>query len=129
VMAEETGIWQSGNPGIITNLNLNCLTNPSGGDIDEIPANTCLLGNYPNPFNPETEIRFNLAEASQVLLEIYNLKGQKIFTVVDKKLEADLHSYVWNGKDTSGNPAASGVYFYKLVAGNYQSVNKMLLLK
>ncbi len=90
---------------------------------------TALLGNYPNPFNPETSISFNVKSDEQVSIEIYNLKGQKIKTLVNDKVKAGNHKVIWKGDDDNGKPAASGVYFYRMKSGRYTSSRKMILLK
>ncbi len=64
-----------------------------------------------------------------VNLEVFNIKGQKVKTLVDKVLPAGQHSVVWNGKDENGKPVSNGVYFYKMKAGQYTSTKKMILLK
>ncbi|MCK4655094.1 MAG: T9SS type A sorting domain-containing protein, partial [Candidatus Cloacimonetes bacterium] len=98
--------------------------------IDNIIENTTkLFGSYPNPFNPETTISYQLTADSKVSLSIYNVKGQKVNTLVNEILPAGEHSVIWNGKDSNGNQVSSGIYFYKLKAGDYQKVKKMLLLK
>ncbi|NQV18638.1 MAG: T9SS type A sorting domain-containing protein, partial [Armatimonadetes bacterium] len=94
-----------------------------------IPLVTELNGNYPNPFNPETSIKFALNEAGQVRIDVFNLKGQHVRTVVNEHLEASYHSVVWDGKDTNGVNVSSGVYFYKMDAGKYTSTKKMILMK
>ncbi|MCD4796021.1 MAG: lamin tail domain-containing protein, partial [Candidatus Cloacimonetes bacterium] len=86
-----------------------------------VPLKTELTGNYPNPFNPETNISFALEEAGKVTLEIYNIKGEKVRTLVKGDLEAAYHNVTWNGKDNSGRKVASGVYFYKMKTGKYIS--------
>jgi hypothetical protein len=83
-----------------------------------------LLSNYPNPFNPTTEISFILPQAAQVKLEIYNIMGQKVTTLLDQKLEAGEHIVLWDGSNE-----ASGVYLYRLQAGDFAQSKKMLLLK
>jgi hypothetical protein len=90
-----------------------------------------LLNNYPNPFNPETMIRFTLAKKSPVNLIVYNYLGQKVRTIYNgQEIEAgNIHHVVWDGKNDSGNPAASGAYFYKLVAGSKQAIKKMILIR
>ncbi len=88
-----------------------------------------LLGNYPNPFNPQTTIRFNLAEESNVKLNIYNLKGQLVITLVNKPLEIGAYSFDWNSVDKNKKPVSSGIYFYKLKTGSSSLSRKMLLLK
>ncbi|MBL7149962.1 MAG: T9SS type A sorting domain-containing protein [Candidatus Cloacimonetes bacterium] len=87
------------------------------------------LSNYPNPFNPSTTILFDLPQDSKVKITIYNIKGQKVKTLVNEVLPAGEHSIVWNGRDSNGKQVGSGIYFYKLIAGDFQKVRKMLLLK
>ena len=85
---------------------------------------TLSLKNYPNPFNPETSISFNLPKASEVELAIYNIKGQLVERVINSSMEAGQHKVVWNGNDVS-----SGLYFYKLTTPEGSLINKMMLLK
>jgi len=94
-----------------------------------IPITTKLNGNYPNPFNPTTMISFSIEQDNQVELNIYNLKGQKVRQLVNDQLPAGQHEVIWNGKDDNGKQAASGIYFHKMISGNYQQSKKMLLLK
>jgi len=95
-----------------------------------IPDMAVLNGNYPNPFNPKTTISFSISDESTVDLIIYNIKGQKIKTLVNNDLDKGNHSVVWNGIDESGKIVSSGVYFYKLsVNGKSKSVKKCLILK
>jgi flagellar hook assembly protein FlgD len=90
---------------------------------------TKLQGNYPNPFNPETIISFSLAQKSMVLIEIYNIKGQKVNTLINSFFDEGEHNITWKGIDTIGNKVGTGVYFYKMQTGDYQSVKKMVLMK
>ena len=90
---------------------------------------TSLIGNYPNPFNPNTAISFNLKTAGNVELSIYNIKGQKVTNLVQENLLAGSHMVEWNGTDESGNNAASGIYFYRLHTSRYTSTKKMILMK
>lgn len=90
---------------------------------------TMLLSNFPNPFNPETSISYNLKADEQVCLEIYNLKGQKVKTLVNEKVKAGSHKVTWKGDDDNGKPVSSGVYFYRMNSGNYSSSKKMILMK
>jgi predicted outer membrane repeat protein len=85
--------------------------------------------NYPNPFNPSTTINYSLKENANVSLNIYNIKGQKVKQLVSEQLSAGQHSVVWNGKDNNGKSVSSGIYFYKLKAGDFQKVKKMILMK
>jgi hypothetical protein len=92
-----------------------------------------LMQNYPNPFNPTTTIDFNLTENTFVTLEIFNIKGQKVKTLVADNMQAGYHSMVWNGKNNAGKSVSSGIYFSNFGTNNensdYTSVKKMLLLK
>ena len=92
-------------------------------------AQSELIGNYPNPFNPSTTIRYDLSKAGKVSINIYNLKGQKVRTLVNNIQQASHHSVVWNCKDDNGKPVASGIYFYRLKVGDFEKSRKMLLLK
>ena len=101
-------------------------------DTDEPTApelETCLTGNHPNPFNPTTQIGFSLKESSDVTLEIYNLRGQLVRTLLNRKMEAGEHTFQWNGDDNAGKNVGSGIYLYKMKAGRYTATKKMILLK
>ncbi len=102
-----------------------------GSNVDkaELAANKLLISNYPNPFNPETTISFSLAVDADTELAIYNLKGQKVRTMISERLAQGEHKVVWNGKDEAGYPVGSGVYFYRLSSDDTIRTNKMLLLK
>ncbi|MFQ6618835.1 MAG: T9SS type A sorting domain-containing protein, partial [Fidelibacterota bacterium] len=85
--------------------------------------------NYPNPFNPETVIKYVLPKNSMVSLSVYNLLGQKIVTLVNKNQVAGSYSVHWDGTDEKGVKVSSGIYFYKIRAGDFVAAKKMLLLK
>jgi hypothetical protein len=85
--------------------------------------------NFPNPFNPETVIKFNLPEASRVNLNVYNVLGQVVRTLVNEELSAGVHSVIWDGKNAQGSDVASGVYFYRIKAGDFESTMRMTLLR
>jgi len=88
------------------------------------------LLNYPNPFNPITTISFSTQENSKINLSIYNIKGQKIKTLIDDEIDKGNHSISWNGEDENNKSVSSGVYFYKINVNNETKiVNKSLLLK
>lgn len=87
------------------------------------------LHNYPNPFNPITTISYILAEDSQVELTVYNIKGQKVKTLVDEELPRGNHSVLWDGQDSNNKSVSSGVYFYKIKAGREGAVKRMILMK
>ena len=115
------GEWSSDNP--LTH------EDPNSVDPNLIPLVTSLDGNYPNPFNPTTMIKFALHEDAKVAINVYNIKGEKVRTLVNGELEAAYHSILWNGADDNGKTAASGVYFYKMKAGKFVSTKKMILMK
>ena len=88
------------------------------------------ISNFPNPFNPVTNISFSIPEDSQIELNVYNTKGQKIKSLISGNYAAGDHSIIWNGNDDSGKNASSGIYFYKLILnGETAVINKCLLLK
>ncbi|MCD4818882.1 MAG: T9SS type A sorting domain-containing protein [Candidatus Cloacimonetes bacterium] len=103
------------------------------GNNDIISLKTNLGTNYPNPFNPETTIKYNLKTDANVELEIYNIKGQKVKTLVNNEMKAGAHTIVWQGKDENNNSVSSGVYFYKLntknCRENFTATRKMILMK
>jgi len=97
---------------------------------DEVQiTQTLLKSNYPNPFNPETTIAFDVKGTQQVRIEIYNTKGQLIRTLVDEVKSQGHHSVIWNGRDDHGNSVASGIYHYRMRAGSYKANRRMMLLK
>jgi hypothetical protein len=102
-------------------------------DVDEdggqVPTTFALNQNFPNPFNPTTTISFNLPTVSNVSLTIFNILGQEVTSVVNERLAAGNHVFEWDGHDGYGSPVASGIYFYRLEAGDYRSIRKMTLLK
>ncbi len=92
-------------------------------DVDT-PMNYELSQNYPNPFNPSTTIKFSIPEGSQVSLKIYNSLGQEIKTLVNRFMETGIHTVNFNAVDLN-----SGMYFYRLDAGEFSHVRKMTLIK
>jgi hypothetical protein len=99
-------------------------------DDEAVSIATKLNGNYPNPFNPTTTISFSLQNNSNVQLEIYNIKGQRVKQLLSYQLSAGNHSVVWDGRDDNNFPVSSGIYFYKLEIDNREiTTKKCLLLK
>jgi len=90
---------------------------------------TKLENNYPNPFNPVTNISYSVKEPSNITIEIYNIKGQLVKTLVNEVKETGIYSAVWNSTDNSNKEVTSGIYFYKMKADDYSSYKKMMLLK
>ena len=99
--------------------------------IDEslIPEVFALHQNYPNPFNPVTNIQFDIPEESEVRMEIYNLMGQRVATLVNNTLEPGFHAVKWNGTNDFGKQLSSGMYIYSISANNFTSVKKLILMK
>ncbi len=93
------------------------------------PSATVLLANYPNPFNPATHLRFELAEQAQVRLEIFNTGGQRVRKLVDGELGPGAYEQVWDGRDDAGHNAASGVYLARLWAGPQVQTRTMALVR
>jgi prepilin-type processing-associated H-X9-DG protein len=102
---------------------------PNAKPLTNIPQTYQLFQNYPNPFNPETQIKYDLPVSGNVTLFIYNVLGQRVRVLADGFQEAGHKSVIWDGKDNQGREAASGIYFYKIKAENYQKTKKMVLLK
>ena len=98
-------------------------------DDNQIPSSFALHQNYPNPFNPTTTIRFDLTEAAHVKLDIYNILGQQVATVVNRHMQPGYHAVHWNGINDTGNSLASGLYIYQITTGNFHAVKKLVLLK
>ncbi|MBI4548141.1 MAG: choice-of-anchor D domain-containing protein, partial [Ignavibacteriae bacterium] len=94
-----------------------------------VPFEYGLEQNYPNPFNPETRIRYQLSKRSHVVFEIYNLLGQRIRTLVDEEQLTGVHIVVWNGGNNLGNLAGSGVYVYRIRAGDFVASRKLVIIR
>ncbi len=109
------------NPGVISAI-------AEAADAEE-PSAFHLAQNYPNPFNPSTLIRYELPQAAQVKLAIYNLLGEKIRTLVDAKESAGVKQVTWDGRDGNGQRVSSGVYLYRLEAGEFKMTKRLLLMK
>jgi len=88
-----------------------------------------LAQNYPNPFNPTTTIYYQVAEKAPVRISVYNLMGQMVTTLVDQQQVPGTYSIQWNGKNLQGNEVSSGVYFVRMVAGSYEQIIKMMLVR
>jgi hypothetical protein len=95
----------------------------------ERPSEFDLSQNYPNPFNPTTKIEFTLAKSGFVTLQIYDVLGRKVRTLVSEELSSGYKSVIWDSKNDAGDDVASAVYFYQLKVGDFSEPKKMLLLK
>jgi hypothetical protein len=106
------------------------------GEPSLLPVQFDLKQNYPNPFNTSTSIPFSLKvqgsiskEPTHTSLNIYNILGQKVRTLLDEKMFPGDHRVIWDGKDDKGNEISSGIYFYQLKVGDYKETRKMTLLR
>jgi len=115
--------------GNVTNLVVDVPAAVADGDVTIIPTVTTLRGNYPNPFNPTTTIAFDLARDGAVVIDVYNIKGQRVKSLVNDVRGAGRYNVVWNGDDSSGKSVGSGVYFYRMTADGYTKTQKMVLMK
>jgi TolA-binding protein len=109
---------------------------PSLTMLSGVPTEYGLSQNFPNPFNPQTEIRYQLPEASRITVKIYNFLGQEVRTLVDGQIAAGYHAVVWDGQDDFGRKVTSGVYFYRLLKEpgarlpkRFQVTRKMILVQ
>jgi hypothetical protein len=95
----------------------------------EVPTNFELYQNYPNPFNPSTIMKFDLPDNAHVVLKIYNLLGREIRTLLNSNRPAGSYQVTWDGLDNSGKQVSSGIYFYRLTAGNFSKTMKMVFTR
>lgn len=98
-------------------------------DYTQLPKEFDLRQNYPNPFNPTTVIEYALPKTVEVRIQIYNILGQKVRDLVDELQEAGYKMIQWDGRDGSGEEVSSGIYFYRIVAGDFVKCRKMTILK
>ena len=94
-----------------------------------LPTVFSLRQNYPNPFNPTTEVHFDVPTRSNVKIDIYNVLGHKVKTLVNEEMAAGSYIRTWDGNSSSGNAISSGVYLYKMEAGTFVDTKKMMMLK
>lgn len=100
-----------------------------GAPNSDIPTTYALLQNYPNPFNPSTTIEYQLPQNTFVDLKVYDITGREVTTLVATMQNAGRYSITWNAVDSRGNKVASGVYLYRLSAGSFSQIKKMMMLK
>jgi len=108
---------------------INTVARTNSSEVKVIPGTFALHQNFPNPFNPSTEIRFDLPEAGNVNLAIYNLMGQKIRTLSSDNMTPGYHAIIWDGTNDIGSQVATGMYFYSIQSSEFQATKKMLFLK
>ncbi len=101
----------------------------SNHDVSLTPLPLAVKQNYPNPFNPVTNIEFSLKNRDRVMVDIYNIKGQKVKSLMNDIFDQGNHKVTWNGVDNQNRPVSSGVYYYRVQSGNHVTTKKMVLLK
>jgi hypothetical protein len=106
-----------------------CVKNGVDAPVVEARYGFQLAQATPNPFTKTTTIRFSIASKAQVSVEVYNILGQKVRTLVDETLEANAYTREWDGRSDSGEKVSNGIYFYKMVAGDFSDTKKAVLLK
>jgi len=100
-----------------------------GSGSSPLSTETTILTSYPNPFNNETVIQYELTETARIFLDIFNLRGQRIARLADGVLQAGRYSVKWQGKNTFGGPVSSGIYFVRLISNQNVYVSKIMLKK
>jgi hypothetical protein len=113
----------------VYNYALGIATTGVQGGSANVPLAFSLSQNFPNPFNPTTEIQFTIPKFDRVVLEVYDLLGRKVKTLVDEQRHAGTHTVTWNSTNAANQQVASGMYFYRLRTGDFTAVKKMLLIK
>ena len=96
---------------------------------EDVAPLTTINGNYPNPFNPETQISFQISKDSYVSMNVFNLKGQLVKSLVNENLKSGSHTITWNGNDDNGRAVASGIYFFRLSNDGVNKIHKCTLMK
>lgn len=120
----------AGIPGYYDNIVVNSLlTSVDDNSETGLPDGFSLEQNYPNPFNPDTQISYQLTTSGYISLNIYDLLGREIKTLVSKEQASGNYTVSWDGKDESGNIVPSGIYLYTLKAGSFTESKKMILMK
>ncbi len=117
------GFWYTQANAVIVNI-----TSPGTG-VGIQPKEYALYNNYPNPFNPSTNIQYDLPKASGVSLLIYNINGQEVMRWDESNVSPGYYEKTWNGRTQAGVPVSSGMYIYRLIAGDFVQTRKMVLLK
>ena len=98
-------------------------------DNELLPDEFYLSPNFPNPFNPQTTIKFEISKTAYTTIKIYNTLGKEIATLINEYLPSGEKEISWDGKDNNGNIVSSGVYFIQMTAGSYRQTMKAVLLK
>ena len=127
---KEPSIGNNAMGSYLVSVSINVPTDVEDEEEEQLPTDFALDQNYPNPFNPSTTIQYSLKEPVDVRITIFNIMGQKVATLVDQKQAAGRYSLLWNATDDYGRRVSSGIYFYRINAGDkFISTKKMMLLK
>jgi len=97
--------------------------------VEIIPVVTAIIGNYPNPFNPETSLEFAVSSAQNIKIDVYNSRGQHVKTLVDREYLTGIHKVIWDGKDRRNQSQSSGIYYFRMISVSGSDISKALLLK
>jgi len=133
VESDAVGLNEIAMSEIVDDLQNAIIAAPGEEVITSVPATFALHQNFPNPFNPDTRIRFDIPKLSEdgvlVTIKIYNIKGELVRTVLNEKRAAGSHSILWDGKNDLGQPPSSGAYFYTITAGSFKESKRMIMVK
>jgi hypothetical protein len=111
-------------------IEITCPTSAGEDDASaQIPLTYGLSQNYPNPYNLKTRIAYQLPQPGKVSLQVYNIRGQLVRTLVDESKSAGYHTVIWDSRNENGMEVSSGIYFYRIKTGNFTDTKKMILLK
>ena len=113
----------------ILNRPVDFSTGVVGRSPSQLPEKFSVSQNYPNPFNPSTTIEYALPEKARVTIDVYNILGQRVRRLVNEEMPAGVHMTVWNGTNENGRAVSTGLYFYRVTAGDNIDQKKMLLIK
>jgi hypothetical protein len=113
----------------ILQASISQLTGVEFEPIEGIPAIFSLDQNYPNPFNPSTQIRFTIPEHNNVTLEVFDVTGRKVATLLNEERGAGRYTVVWDGRNASGQSVSSGMYLYRITAGSFEETKRMVFVK
>ena len=109
-------------------MEVGAVTTAKSGD-RLLPDQFGLAQNYPNPFNPSTSISFSVPNATNVTLEVFNILGEKVATPFNGMATTGIKEVIWDGRNESGKSVASGIYFYRMQANDFEKTYKMVLMK
>jgi flagellar hook assembly protein FlgD len=105
------------------------MKNLNEGASSVIPTEYRLSQNYPNPFNPSTSIQFDIPKEGHVVLKVYDMLGREVVTLVDDEVEAGSFDVTWNGTGDNGQVLPSGIYFYRIMTGEFVQTKKMVYMR